>query len=287
MRTGRLSLLLRLGYDGTRFHGYARQPESSAGRPVRTVQGELERALATLYKEPVATRAASRTDAGVHAEGQLVAFDPPFGIPVRGLLLGLASELPPDIVALAAWTEEGEGGAPVDPRQGNAGKHYRYRIRCTKARDPMKRRVEWHLGRRLDMEAMREAVDMFVGTHDFGSFRASDCQSTTSERTIMEMKLSALMAPVGNVEDSGRLDAVDPAASRPGPDVLEVHVRGTAFLKNMVRIMVGTLVEVGLSRRAPESVRELLLAADRTRAGMTAPPQGLTLVEVLWPREPA
>jgi len=278
---------LRLGYDGTRFHGYARQPESGAGRPVRTVQGELERALAALFKEPVATRAASRTDAGVHAEGQLVAFDPPFGIPVRGLLLGLAGELPPDMVAVAAWSEDGEGGAPVDPRQGNAGKHYRYRIRCTKTRDPLKRHMEWHLGRRLEMDAMREASEMFVGTHDFASFRASDCQSRTSERTITEMKLCALVAPVGPAAESGRLDAVEPDAGRPGPDVVEAHVRGTAFLKNMVRIMVGTLVEVGLSRRAPESVRELLRTPDRRRAGMTAPPEGLTLVEVLWPRQRA
>jgi tRNA pseudouridine38-40 synthase len=279
-----LSLLLRLGYDGTRFHGYARQASDADGRAVRTVQGELERALATLYKEPVATRAASRTDAGVHAEGQLVALDPPFAIPPRGLLLGLAGELPPDIVAVAAWSEEGEGGAPVDPRQGNLGKHYRYRIRCTKTRDPLRRRMEWHLGRRLAVDAMREAAESFVGTHDFGSFRASDCQSKTSERTVMAMTLREAEEPVGPVADSGRLDPAEPGAGRPGPHLLEVHVRGTAFLKNMVRIMVGTLVEVGLSRRSPESVRQLLLAPDRTAAGMTAPPEGLTLVEVLWRR---
>jgi len=251
------------------------------------VQGELEQALAALYKEPVATRAASRTDAGVHAEGQLVAFDPPFGIPARGLLLGLASELPPDMVAVAAWTEDAEGGAPVDPRQANAGKHYRYRIRCTKTRDPPRRHMEWHLGRRLEMDAMREASEMFVGTHDFGSFRASDCQARTSARTITKMELCAVAAPVGPTADAGRLDAVEPGANRPGPDVLEAHVHGTAFLKNMVRIMVGTVVEVGLSRRPPESIRALLATPDRTRAGMTAPAHGLTLVEVLWPRERA
>jgi tRNA pseudouridine38-40 synthase len=248
---------------------------------VRTVQGELEAALATIYKEPVSTRAASRTDAGVHAEGQLVAFDPPFAIPSQGLLLALASRLPPDMSALAAWLEHDRDQGFVDPRRRNVGKHYRYDIRCARSRDPLARRTQWHLARRLDVASMQRAARLFAGTHDFASFRGQDCQAVTTERRIFDVAIREHQDVLGPTGDRYRLDAVSGPDGR--PDRVEIHVRGLAFLKNMVRIMVGTLVEVGLGRRAPESIAELLVEADRTRAGVTAPPHGLTLVEVVWP----
>ncbi len=281
-----MSVLLRVGYDGTDFHGYAGQKPRPDGSEIRTVQGELERALATLYKTPVPTRAASRTDAGVHALGQLATFLAPAHIPMPGLVRGLNAQLPDDVIVLAAWEEDGE----VDVRRGSEGKYYRYRIRCTEVRDPMQRRGEWHLGRRLDPRVMQVAAVSFSGTHDFGSFRASGCQSKTTERTVEQVEITFGASALGPMGDRGRLDARvrsgDPGpgpASAWGPDWLEIHVWGQAFLMNMVRIMVGTLVEVGLGRRRPGNIADLLRTPDRTQAGMTAPACGLTLVEVRWP----
>ncbi len=281
-----VSVLLRVAYDGTDFHGYAGQKPRPDGSEIRTVQGELEKALMALHKTAVGSRAASRTDAGVHALGQLVTFEPPSHIPMPGLVRGLNAKLPDDIVVVAAWEEPGE----IDVRRGSEGKYYRYRIRCTEVYDPLLRRHEWHLARRLDPRPMQAAAALFRGTHDFGSFRAAACQSKTTERTIEQVEVSHGASALGPMSDRGRLDARvrtgDPEpgpATSWGPDWLEIHVWGQAFLMNMVRIMVGTLVEVGLGRRAPESIATLLTEPDRTRAGMTAPAVGLTLVEVRWP----
>ena len=272
-----VSTLLRLAYDGTDFHGFARQDQ------VRTVQGELEAALGRIYKAPIRTRGASRTDAGVHAHGQIVAFDPPFEIPDRGLLLGLAANLPDDLIASAAWevpnADINSDGAPIDPRHCNAGKLYRYRLRKTALRDPISARFEWHRPRPLDVEAMVAAAPRLIGEHDFAGFRAADCQAKTTVRRVrgVELRVRTLaeIDPLTHVP--GRLDRGEDSAQ------IEFDVRGDAFLKNMVRIMVGTLVAVGRGQFGAERIDEVLASGDRTRAGTTAPACGLTLVEVLWP----
>ncbi len=256
-------MLLRLAYDGTDFHGFARQ----AG--IRTVQGELEAALGRIYKQEILTRGASRTDAGVHAQGQVVAFDPPFAIPPRGLLLGLAAGLPADLIASAAWVVDDPDGEPLNPRFHNLGKHYRYRIRNTMLRDPLSARFEWHLSRPLALERMREAASKLIGEHDFAAFRAADCQAKHTIRRVRSIDLETL-----------------PLTELDGPQdgaTIVIDVRGDAFLKNMVRIIVGTLVGIGLGRFDHERIDELLRNGDRARAGQTAPAHGLTLVEVLWP----
>ncbi len=278
-----MTVLLRLAYDGTDFHGYARQVGPDGLDRVRTVQGELDRGLESLFKTSVTTRAASRTDAGVHADGQLAAFDPPFEIPDRGIVLGLGSHLPQDVVVLAAWQESGVEGGPVDPRHGNEGKHYHYEIRCNPLRDPGRRRRQWHLGRQLDLEAIERAAEGLVGTHDFGAFRAVTCQASTTRRTITRVEIGSKTETLGPA-DRGRLDHLSPHEGGEMVDVVMIHVFGTAFLKNMVRIMVGSLVEVGLGRRSEESLTEAFGTGRRGDAGMTAPAHGLTLVEVLWPR---
>jgi tRNA pseudouridine38-40 synthase len=269
----RMAMLLRLAYDGTEFHGFARQ----AG--VRTVQGELEAALARIYKQPIVTRGASRTDAGVHAHGQIVAFDPPLAIPPRGLLLGLAAALPGDLIASAAWSVEDPDGQPLNPRFHNLGKHYRYRIRTTALREPMSARFEWHIPRPLDVERMREAAPSLIGEHDFAGFRAADCQARRTVRRVrsidLQVRTLAELDPIAS--ETGHLD--EPHA----PATIQIDVRGDAFLKNMVRIMVGTLVAIGHGRFGIERIDELLRDGDRARAGQTAPAHGLTLVEVLWP----
>ena len=268
-----MSVVLRVAYDGTEYAGFARQPG------VRTVQGAIEAALFTLYKVEVLTRAASRTDAGVHARGQIVAYEPPFAIPERGLVLGLSSELPRDVAVTAAWQASAGDGGPFQPRFENAGKHYAYRIRCARVRNPLADRFEWHLARPLDVEAMRVGARAFLGEHDFAPFRAADCQARTTVRHIDAVEIETV-AQVSLAADP----QIDPEGL---PTHVTVHVHGRAFLKNMVRIMVGTLVEVGLGRRQPQDIETLLSSSgddsprrDRKDAGPTAPARGLTLEEV-------
>ena len=274
---GRMTVLVRLAYDGTDFHGFARQQPAAGGAPQRTVQGALEAALAGLYRQPVRTRGASRTDAGVHALGQIVGFEAPLAIPPRGVLLGLLGKLPRDLAAVAVWEAALPDGRPIDPRFWNLGKRYRYRIRCSPRRLPQTARGEWHLPRPLDVAAMQAAAAHFVGEHDFASFRASACQARTTVRRMHTVTVRG--GPAGDEL------APDPAClpDDARAEVVEIEVRGEAFLQNMVRIMVGTLVEVGLGRRPAAAIAGLLARPDRRDAGATAPPEGLTLVEVLWP----
>lgn len=262
-----MTVLLRVAYDGTEFHGFARQEAA------RTVQGTLEAALERLYRQPVRTRAASRTDAGVHALGQIVGYEPPLAIPTSGIMAALTGILPRDVGVLAAWTCALPDGRGIDPRFFNEGKTYRYRIRCTPHRVPTTARGEWHLGRPLDVAAMAEGGRLFVGEHDFAGFRAAGCQAQTTIRRVLAVEVAE-----GPAEEPPGL--AGPAA---GAAIVTITVRGEAFLQNMVRIMVGTLVEVGLGRRPPGQIAELLARPDRRRSGRTAPPEGLTLVEVHWP----
>jgi tRNA pseudouridine38-40 synthase len=259
----RVTILLRLAYDGTDFHGYAAQAANTAGEAVRTVQGELERALAIVHGQPVATRGASRTDAGVHADGQLVGFERVTPIPCDNLVTALGRALADDVSVRAAWEEEGV----VDPRHGNAGKHYRYTLFLAKIRDPRLVRYVWPVPQVPDAQRMREAAARFLGEHDFAGFRSTMCQAKTTVRTIHDV-------------------AITERTSERGDPIVDIDVRGTAFLHNMVRIMVGTLVEIGLGRGDGARIDEVLRTGDRSKAGRTAPPSGLTLVEVLWPNAP-
>lgn len=267
-----MSIVLRVAYDGTDFHGFARQPG------VRTVQGVLEHALARIYKSPVLVRGASRTDAGVHARGQVVAFDPPFEIPLDGIAKGVGAALPRDLVVAAAWSQGGRDGGPLQPRRHNLGKHYRYRIRTGHLPDPFADRWCWHHPRRLNVGAMTAAASRLVGEHDFGSFRAGDCQAKTTVREIFAIDVRSTVSRTLEVGEDPEAFAAHRDATR-----IVIDVRGSAFLKNMVRIVVGTLVDVGTGRRAPEYVDSLLEVQQRQRAGATAPALGLCLEEVLWP----
>jgi tRNA pseudouridine38-40 synthase len=259
---------LIVAYDGSGFSGWQLQP----GR--RTVQGELESAAANVAGHPVRVRAASRTDAGVHALGQVVCFDSQRALRPRNWVMALNQTLPPDLaVRSARLCPPGS-----QPRWQAREKTYRYLLHLGFARNPLYRDRAWHLGKlvkrvfpdpdrtdnslhRLDVAAMREAARALVGKHDFNAFRASDDSHRTTVRTIHEVRI-----------------ADDYQGS---PELLAIEVRGTAFLKNMVRIMAGTLVEVGRGRLTAEQVAELLQAgARRGQAGETAPAHGLTLVSV-------
>jgi tRNA pseudouridine38-40 synthase len=245
------TIKLTLEYDGTDFVGWQVQPNG------RSVQAVVERALETLLEEKTPVVAAGRTDAGVHAAGQVCSLRTARRVPLRAFVQGLNSLLPPDVAVLAA--EE----MPPDfhARHSASGKRYEYRISNRPVRSPLLRRTHWQIFRPLDVAAMREGARHLIGDHDFSAFRAADCPARTTRRVLRRLDIE-----------------------RVGAHELRIDVEATAFLKHMVRNLVGTLVEVGLGKRAPDSIPELLASGDRTRAGPTAPPQGLTMAEVFYDR---
>ncbi len=245
---------LTLAYDGADFAGWARQPGQ------RTVQGTVEDAIATMNGAPVDLRAASRTDAGVHALGQVVAFDASREIPELGWLHGLNSALPDDVVVKSSVA----CAVGYNPRFDTIGKTYRYLVLRGRIRDPLLRKASWYLGQRkdgreLDLGAMREAAASLMGTHDFQAFRAADDDRENTVRTLSRIEL----------EDGWAGE----------PRLLAFEVDGNAFMKNMVRIIVGTLIAVGRGTLDTQDVQTLLSPQGRREhAGPTAPSFGLTLV---------
>jgi len=237
-------LKLVLAYDGTGFRGWATQPGK------RTVQGVLERSLAKMLGEAPRLSVAGRTDAGVHARGQVVSLEADED-PLR-LQRGLNGMLAPEVVVSRA--ERAPDG--FDARRSARSRVYRYRVWTAEWPDPFVDRFVWHLPRALSLGPMRRAARLLEGEHDFASF----CRA----------------GPGVTVRRLHRL-----AIRREG-DLLEFRVRGNAFLHQMVRSLVGTLVDVGRGRKEPESMTEVLAARSRRAAGHPAPARGLTLEQVLY-----
>ena len=239
---------LVLEYDGTELSGWQRQDNAP------TVQEHLERALTEMTRAPVTVAGASRTDAGVHALGQVASFETGAAIPLHGFRRGLNALLPPAIAVVDA----SEAPPGFHARFSSRGKHYRYRVLARQDRAPLERRTAWHRPYPIDVDAMRAAAAHLVGEHDFSAFRAAGCTAKHAVR---------------------RLDRIDIA--RTG-DVITIDVRGNAFVRNMVRIIAGTLVTAGEGRMTPAAVAAALASRDREQAGQTAPACGLTLVEVFY-----
>jgi tRNA pseudouridine38-40 synthase len=242
------NLRLLIEYDGTDFSGWQRQDGQ------RTVQGCLEDAVRAMTGESVFVRGAGRTDAGVHARGQVANFHTAARIPVHGFLRGLNSNLPPDIAVI----ELSDVAPTFNARYHARGKLYRYAVWNHIVRSPLHGRTSWHCRAALDRHAMRDAASVFIGEHDFRAFRAADCERQTTVRLLRRLDVHA----------AGALITFD--------------VEGTAFLKNMVRILVGTLVEVGRGKLTREELVRIQASGDRTAAGMTAPAAGLTLIHVTY-----
>jgi tRNA pseudouridine38-40 synthase len=244
---------LVVAYDGTDFYGFQLQ----LGQ--RSVQGALEEAAAKMAGHFVRIRGAGRTDAGVHALGQVVAFDSAREIRERGWVLGLNTLLPDDVrVQSATCCAPG-----YNPRFDATGKHYRYLVQWGEAKDPTLRHRAWQLGspKVPNLERMREAARMLTGSHDYRAFRAADDKRVTTERTLWSIDIRE--------------------AWNGEPNLIAIDVHGTAFLKHMVRILSGTLIDVAMGRIALERVPRMLgPQAERGDAGQTAPSQGLTLVSV-------
>jgi tRNA pseudouridine38-40 synthase len=236
-------------YDGTNLAGWQRQDNGPS------VQQHLQEALARLLQHETQVIGASRTDAGVHARGQIATFRTGRPIPLHGIRRGLNSLLP-DAIAIR---EADEVADDFHPRFSATGKHYRYTILTRADRSPRWRWRAWHHPEPLALEAMRDAAHRLLGEHDFEAFRASGCNARTTLR---------------------RVEAI--TFGQPDSDLIEVDVRGNAFLRHMVRILVGTLSEVGTRRRPPSEISEIIASQDRTRAGITAPAHGLELIEVRY-----
>lgn len=245
----RRGILLTVAYVGTEFHGFALQPNA------RTVAGELLGALRCLDPSIRSLRGVSRTDAGVHARGQLVAFDAERSIPPRGWVLGLLRHLP-DSIATRAAVEVPVG---FDPRGFAKRKWYRYTLLRDRCRDPFLHHITWRIADDLDLSIARTEAAALVGTHDFAAFRSSADERTSTLRTISAVAVRAS-------DRDGRLVYID--------------VHGDGFLHNMVRIIVGTLVDVARHRLEPAAVARALVSLNRSDLGITAPADGLCLERV-------
>lgn len=250
MRTIRLIL----EYDGSGYVGWQRQPNG------RSVQELVEEALARVTGAPVRLFSSGRTDAGVHARGMVAHFHTSLGIPLRAFREGVNRCLPRDI----AVREATEAAEDFHARFSALGKWYRYTLYLAPVRSPLVRNYSWHIRAPLDEPAMARAAAAFVGRHDFAAFRTAGCEAKTTERTVFSINL------------------------RREGDLLHIDVEGSGFLKNMVRMMVGTLVEIGQGKRSPAAVPLMLQGRQAGSVGRTAPPQGLCLMEVRYgePAEP-
>lgn len=246
------TLKLTIEYVGTAYHGWQAQP----GLP--TIQGALLDALAAILRKPVTLRGAARTDAGVHARGQVASLQVAEGVDPGRLRKQIDGILPGDIGVRALEVAPDTFHA----RHSAKGRIYRYRIVEGEYISPFFRAFAMHCGHRLDLDRMARAAGLLVGEHDFTSFRASGDPSESSIKVIRQSEVSV---------ESGN------------QKVITYTVEADSFLQHMVRNLAGTLVEVGRGRIHPEKIPEILHARDRRLAGPTAPARGLCLEEVLYP----
>ena len=270
---------LVVAYDGTKYSGWQLQPNAV------TVEQVLNKALSGICNEDIRVIGASRTDAGVHALGNIAVFDTESRIPAEKFAYALNSHLPDDV----SVQESCEVAADFHPRHCNTVKTYEYKILNRTFPLPLMRSDTLFFDYPLDLEAMNEAAQYLVGEHDFKSFCSVNTQAETTVRTIYSLEVIA--KPVGGFceaeagSNGGSCEEMHGADSvenmKRGREII-IRVRGNGFLYNMVRIIAGTLIEVGNKRRTPESVKEALEACKRECAGPTAPPQGLTLAEIKY-----
>ena len=244
-------VMMRVAYDGTDYCGWQLQP----GAP--TIEGVLNEALTELLGEAITVTGASRTDSGVHSLGNVAVFDTNTRIPPEKISYALNQRLPDDIVV----QESGEVAPDFHPRHCDSTKTYEYRILNREFPLPTERRDSFFTYRKLDVEAMCRAACDIVGTHDFASFCSAHSQVETTVRTVYDC----------TVEKTG--------------DMICIRVTGAGFLYNMVRIIAGTLMEVGCGARQPEDMESIIAACDRSAAGPTAPAHGLTMVGIEFEKE--
>ena len=242
-------IMLTVAYDGTYYHGWQFQNNA------KTIEGELNKALSRLLKTEIEVIGASRTDAGVHAMCNVAVFDTEAEIPPEKYAYALNQMLPLEI----RIRKSQEVPADFHPRRTDTVKTYEYRIDCEEFADPLKSRYAYFTYVPLNEELMREAAAYLVGTHDFKSFCSINTTATTTVRTIFDIQVI-----------------------REGVDII-IRITGNGFLYNMVRIIAGTLMDVGRGKYPPQMLERILEKKDRCAAGPTAPPNGLILKELHFP----
>jgi tRNA pseudouridine38-40 synthase len=242
------TILLNIEFDGTAYAGWQVQPDCL------TVQGVVEAALAQILGQEVRIHSSGRTDAGVHARSMGAHLRTASNIPLQAFREGVNSFLPEDVVIREVYEKPEDFHA----RYSCKGKWYRYSVYIADVRSPLADRTAWHRRGHLNLTLMRAAAEFLVGTHDFQAFRTSGCVAKTTIREIFQ---------------------VDVVADR---EFVHIDFRGSGFLRNMVRIMAGTLVDVGQGRRPPGDVQKLLQGEDGLSCGPTAPAHGLCLQEVWY-----
>lgn len=242
------NIKLIIEYDGKKFGGWQKQPNKL------NIQGEIEKAIEEITGEAVELNASGRTDAGVHSLGQTANFKTNSEIDISKMAIAINSKLKQSIRIIKAE----EVDEKFHARYSCKGKKYKYVINNSKYGSAIYRDLEYHMPIKLNVEAMQKGIKYFEGEHDFKGFKASGTSSKSSVRTIYSAKV---------IEDGERII---------------VEIEGNGFLYNMVRIISGTIVDVGLGKIKPEEIPEIIESKDRTRAGKTLPPQGLYLVEVYY-----
>lgn len=245
------NIRLILEYDGTNYHGWQSQAKSGKA----TIQETLELALNVLTQEKVITYSSGRTDAGVHAWGHVANFKTSNTIPAAAWAPALNHLLPADIRVLASE----EVPSDFHARYSAVRKTYKYLILRRREPSALFRNFAWHINVPMNISNMRKGLKFLVGRHDFSAFRGSGCTAKSPVRTILS------------------------ASIKKNGDFIELHIEADAFLQYMVRIITGTIAEVGIGRFSPDDVERILSSQDRKEAGKTAPPQGLYLVSVTYP----
>src|SRR5262245_8840422 len=253
---------LTLAYDGTDYVGWQRQASGTS------IQGLVEDALRELDGRDVSVAGAGRTDAGVHALGQVASFSLARSIEATTVLRSLNAKLPPDV---RVWSAEDVAPA-FHARFDARSKTYRYRIWNAEVLNPFERRYVWHVVTPLDVDAMASAARLLEGTHDFAAFQGTGSDATTTVRTLFQ---SAIRTPQSTIQSAIRT---------PQSAMVELVITGDGFLRHMVRAIVGSLVEVGRGRQPASWIGDVLASRRRELAGRTAPPHGLALVAVDYAR---
>lgn len=248
------NIKLTIEYDGTNYHGFQTQ---DAPKRLPTIQDHLEAALSKITKEDIKINGSGRTDAGVHARGQVVNFLTNCTIAIERVVDALNSTLPFDIVVLKAE----EVNVDFHARYSAKRKTYQYFIFNRRTRDAFSYKYSHHIPWKLDLVAMVEAAKYIIGTHDFTTFKASGSSVKDNVRTVIDLKLE-----------------------QTGPMII-IEITANGFLYNMVRIIVGTLIKVGSGKLQPDDVKTIIAKKDRKLAGLTAPPNGLVLKSVEYPSQ--
>jgi tRNA pseudouridine38-40 synthase len=241
------NIKLTIAYDGTAYHGWQIQENA------RTIQGVLQEKIGIITGERISLTASGRTDAGVHALGQVANFRTESRIPLDALKRGVNSLTPDDTVILHMEAV----GEDFHARYSARSKLYEYRILNSPMPSPIERNFSWHISQNLNLGTMREAAGTLLGAHDFSSFRAAKSDNLNPVRTLMTLEIE-----------------------KKDDHMIAIRMRSNGFLRQMVRNIVGSLVDVGRGRLTPDDFEAIRDARDRTKAGMAAPPHGLFLVEV-------